>query len=86
MLLKLMLLVAKRFLPVIFILMRSFLIHKERERLLEYRSRYEYGMEFGGDSAEEAGKKGQDNPWRYHAGAVAFSNYSSSNNQPLNPY
>lgn len=28
---------------------------------------------FGGDSAEEAGKKGQDNPWRYHAGAVAFS-------------
>jgi hypothetical protein len=29
---------------------------------------------FGGDSAEEASKHGQDNPWRYHAGAVAVSN------------
>jgi len=39
---------------------------------------------FGGDSAEEAGKKGQDNPWRYHAGAVAVSN-NSTVGTPITP-
>ncbi len=29
---------------------------------------------FGGDSAQAAGKKGQDNPWRYHVPSVAAVN------------